>query len=188
MSAATATKLAYGEYTREEAQADERLMREQHDERLRALASLPMGVRHAMRARVLRVLPLDLAVDAREELARAERMAAKIGSERRPVLAATRGSRTRSHVRTPGAANTNTDDDGPAARRDLANGTTTHKAVETLLDELVNALADMVAERCVARGGAGATSDEYTSKNLPPDMSRRAFNERCRRLGTCQRV
>jgi hypothetical protein len=43
---AIAIPLSCGEYTREEAQADERLMREQNDERLRALVSLPARARY----------------------------------------------------------------------------------------------------------------------------------------------
>jgi hypothetical protein len=45
----------------------------------------------------------------------------------------------------------------------------------------LHVLADLVAERCVVRLGA-VRGAEYTSKNLPPGMSRRAFNDRCKRL------
>lgn len=42
-------------------------------------------------------------------------------------------------------------------------------------------LADLVAERCAARLGVVA-APEYTSKHLPAGMSRRRFNDTCRRL------
>lgn len=50
------------------------------------------------------------------------------------------------------------------------------------LARILEVLADLVAERCAARLGAVSSASEYTSKNLPPGMSRRAFNDRCKRL------
>jgi hypothetical protein len=114
MSAATATRLACGEYTREEAAAEEQAMRAEHEERLGLLASLSARERQAMLARARRVLPLDLAVDVRDELARAERMAAKVGGERQ-FVAAPRGARTPRRPAPSRAANSNADDDGPAS-------------------------------------------------------------------------
>lgn len=56
------------------------------------------------------------------------------------------------------------------------------KATHEVLHGLLDAFADMVAERCIARLGGSSSSSEYTSKNLPPGMSRPTFNRRCRQL------
>jgi hypothetical protein len=49
------------------------------------------------------------------------------------------------------------------------------------LSRLLDVLADAIAERCAARIGCVAAR-EYTTKSLPPGMSRRAFNDRCKGL------
>lgn len=105
--------LSFGEYTHKEARTDRRLTRVAHDERLSDLLALSTRERQAMRARALRVLPLDLAVDVRDELARAERMAAKSGNERRQVFVASRGTRTPRRASASRFATASTDDDWP---------------------------------------------------------------------------
>jgi hypothetical protein len=53
--------------------------------------------------------------------------------------------------------------------------------VPDVLARILEVFADLIAKRCAALLGAVSAS-EYTSKNLPGGMSRRTFNDRCKRL------
>jgi hypothetical protein len=50
------------------------------------------------------------------------------------------------------------------------------------LERLVDSLPDLLAKRMAERLGGGLLSAEYTTRSLPPGMSRRTFVDNCKHL------
>jgi hypothetical protein len=63
----------------------------------------------------------------------------------------------------------------------MADQSSAKAQLPDLVVRALEVLADLTAERFAARLGLNL-GREYTSKNPPPDMSRRAFHDRCKRL------
>ena len=151
MSAATAGKLAWAEYTREEAAAEQRSMREEHEARVRSLSLLTRRQRQAKHAWALRVLPLHLAVDAREELEEADRLSPRHRRDVAPVIPIRFARRERGHSSSSSSSIPSDVDEGRPKLRAADFAFLDYLAESVVRPLSANNLHDVDGEPCKSR-------------------------------------